>query len=142
MISCHLTQSQQLPARVSFRELATRYKSYPICSPEVFFAIRNNIPSLHSQYQASTMTRELSFDIRFDNIPAHDEYGDGKELADRMREIYKGKGLEFPNDFDSTLTTPPVHFMQVFAPDDVDVDALRRVNVPSGLDIEILELSY
>ena len=30
----------------------------------------------------------------------------------RIREIYKGKGLEIPDDFDSTLTMPPVHFMQ------------------------------
>lgn len=30
----------------------------------------------------------------------------------RVREIYKGKNLQIPDDFDSTLTTPPVHFMQ------------------------------
>ncbi|KAL4959281.1 uncharacterized protein BDV14DRAFT_184925 [Aspergillus stella-maris] len=88
------------------------------------------------------MTKELSFDIRFASMPAHEEYGDGSELANRMREIYKGRNLEFPDDFDSTLTTPPIHFMQVFAPDDTDVDELRRVDVPKGLDVEILELSY
>ncbi|KAL4914583.1 hypothetical protein BDW62DRAFT_204472 [Aspergillus aurantiobrunneus] len=88
------------------------------------------------------MTKELSFDIRFDSMPAHERFGDGKGLADRIREIYKGKGLEIPDDFDSTLTTPPVHFMQVFAPDDVDVDELRKVDVPHGLDIDIMEYFY
>ncbi|KAI9369650.1 hypothetical protein BJX61DRAFT_518667 [Aspergillus egyptiacus] len=88
------------------------------------------------------MTKELSFDIRFDSVPAHDQFGDGKEFAQRIREIYKGRNLEIPNDFDSTLTTPPVVFMQVFAPDDVNVEELRKVAVPSGLDIEILEPGY
>ncbi|KAL5336884.1 hypothetical protein BJX70DRAFT_371393 [Aspergillus crustosus] len=88
------------------------------------------------------MTKELSFDIRFKSVPAHDEFGDGKEFAARIREIYHGKGLEIPDDFDSTLTTPPIHFMQVFAPDDLDVEELRKVDVPRGLDIEILEYSY
>ncbi|KAL4751317.1 hypothetical protein BDW72DRAFT_173830 [Aspergillus terricola var. indicus] len=85
------------------------------------------------------MTKELNFDIRFASVPAHDQYGDGKRLADRIREIYKGKGLEIPDDFDSTLTMPPVHYMQVSAPDDIDVNELRKVEVPGGLDIEILE---
>ncbi|KAL4803058.1 hypothetical protein BDV18DRAFT_146190 [Aspergillus unguis] len=88
------------------------------------------------------MTRELSFDIRFPSVPASDQFRDGKGLAEKVREIYKGKGLEIPDDFDSTLTTPPVHFMQVYAPDDVDVDELRRVHVPYGLDVEILETSF
>ncbi|OJJ63028.1 hypothetical protein ASPSYDRAFT_41721 [Aspergillus sydowii CBS 593.65] len=88
------------------------------------------------------MTKELSFDIRFDSVPAHEEYGDGKVLADRVREIYKGKNLQIPDDFDSTLTTPPVHFMQVFAPDDVDINELKKVTVPRGLDIDIMEFLY
>ncbi|KAL3472503.1 hypothetical protein BJX99DRAFT_249653 [Aspergillus californicus] len=85
------------------------------------------------------MPRELTFDIRYASLPAHDQFGDGKVIAERIREIYKGKNLEIPDDFDSTLTTPPVHFMQVFAPDDVDVDELRKVTVPHGLDIDILD---
>ncbi|KAL4864878.1 hypothetical protein BDV12DRAFT_175508 [Aspergillus spectabilis] len=88
------------------------------------------------------MTKELSFDIRFDSVPAHEEFGDGKVFAEKIREIYKGRGLEIPDDFDSTLTTPPIHFMQVFAPDDIDVEELRKVDVPYGLDIEILEYYY
>lgn len=28
-----------------------------------------------------------------------------------MRRIYHDKNLQFPNEFESTLTTPPVHFM-------------------------------
>ncbi|KAL6231891.1 hypothetical protein BDW75DRAFT_247593 [Aspergillus navahoensis] len=85
------------------------------------------------------MTKELSFDIRFASVPAHDQFGDRKRLADQIREIYKGKGLEIPNEFDSTLTMPPVHYMQVSAPDNIDVNELRKVEVPGGLDIEILE---
>ncbi|KAL3461165.1 hypothetical protein BJX64DRAFT_165721 [Aspergillus heterothallicus] len=88
------------------------------------------------------MTRELSFDIRFASVPAHEEFGDGKEFAKRIREIYKGRNLEIPDDFDSSLTTPPIHYMQVFAPDDVDVEELRKVDVPRGLDIDILEYSF
>ncbi|KAL5001729.1 hypothetical protein BDV10DRAFT_182294 [Aspergillus recurvatus] len=60
-------------------------------------------------------------------------------MSARIREIYKGKGLEIPDDFDSTLTMPPVHYMQVSAPDDIDVNELRKVKVPGGLDIGILE---
>ncbi|KAL2870144.1 uncharacterized protein BJX67DRAFT_307939 [Aspergillus lucknowensis] len=88
------------------------------------------------------MTKELTFDIHFASVPAHEQFGDGKVLADRIRDIYKGKGLEIPDDYDSTLTTPPIHFMQVFAPDDVDVEELRRVKVPYGLDIDIMEYFY
>ncbi|KAL4786585.1 hypothetical protein BJX76DRAFT_354950 [Aspergillus varians] len=75
-------------------------------------------------------------------MPAHEQFGDGKELAGRVREIYRGKGLEIPDEFDSTTTTPPVHFMQVFAPEDTDVDELRKVTVPRGLDIDIMEFFY
>ncbi|KAL4971534.1 hypothetical protein BDW66DRAFT_163609 [Aspergillus desertorum] len=85
------------------------------------------------------MTRELSFDIRFASVPAHEEFGDGKEFANRIREIYKGQNLQIPDDFGSTLTTPPVHFMQVYAPDDLDVEELRKVKVPYGLDIHIAD---
>ncbi|KAJ0294748.1 hypothetical protein COL922a_014161, partial [Colletotrichum nupharicola] len=52
-----------------------------------------------------------SFDIRFTSMPAHEEFGDGKKFAERIREIYKGRNLQIPDDFDSALTTPPVHYM-------------------------------
>ncbi|RDW81593.1 uncharacterized protein DSM5745_05150 [Aspergillus mulundensis] len=85
------------------------------------------------------MTKELTFDIRFASVPAYDQFGGGKGLAEKIRDIYKGKGLEIPDDFDSALTTPPVHYMQVLASDDVNVDELREVDVPGWLNIEILE---
>jgi hypothetical protein len=31
---------------------------------------------------------------------------------------------------------------RVFAPDDVDIEELRKVDVPRGLDIDILEYSF
>lgn len=57
------------------------------------------------------MVKDLTFDVRYDNELAHDYYGDGKQLAEHMRRIYHDKNLQFPNEFESTLTTPPVHFM-------------------------------
>ncbi|KAL4902173.1 hypothetical protein BDW74DRAFT_181022 [Aspergillus multicolor] len=60
-------------------------------------------------------------------------------MSARIRDIYKGKGLEIPDDFDSALTTPPVHYMQVFAPDDIDVNELRKTDLPGWLNVEILE---
>ncbi|KKK16038.1 hypothetical protein ARAM_004619 [Aspergillus rambellii] len=105
------------------------------------------------------MTKELTFDIHFDSVYSHDTLGEGKQLADRyvfvidhvaghlqtnccrIRHIYEGRGLSIPDFYDSTLTTPPVHFMQVFAPDDVDVEELRKVHVPAGMDIDIIELT-
>lgn len=32
--------------------------------------------------------------------------------ANRMEKIYQGKGLKFPEQFDSTHTYPPINFMQ------------------------------
>ncbi|RDW92944.1 uncharacterized protein DSM5745_00266 [Aspergillus mulundensis] len=85
------------------------------------------------------MTKDLTFDIRYDNELAHEYYGDGKKLADRVRTIYDGKRLDIPDTFDSTFTHPPIHFMQVRAPDDIDMGDLRNVDVPNGLQIEIME---
>ncbi|KAE8350336.1 hypothetical protein BDV28DRAFT_151042 [Aspergillus coremiiformis] len=85
------------------------------------------------------MTKDLTFDIRFDNELAHDYYGDGKKLAESMRRVYHDKNLQFPDEFESTLTTPPIHFMSVTAPDGTDIDDLRRVDVPPGLNVEILD---
>ncbi|KAL2836015.1 hypothetical protein BJX68DRAFT_251148 [Aspergillus pseudodeflectus] len=87
------------------------------------------------------MTKDLTFDIRYVNELAHQYYGDGAKLANTVRETYKGKDLNIPDKFDSTLTVPPIHFMGVSAPDDVDVDGLKRVEVPSGLQIEILDFN-
>ncbi|KNG83244.1 hypothetical protein ANOM_009054 [Aspergillus nomiae NRRL 13137] len=86
------------------------------------------------------MVKDLTFDVRYDNELAHDYYGDGKKLADYMRRIYHDKNLHFPDEFDSTLTTPPIHFMSVEASDEADLDDLRNVNVPPGLNIEIMDL--
>ncbi|XRM44987.1 hypothetical protein ABZX51_008087 [Aspergillus tubingensis] len=80
-----------------------------------------------------------TFDIRYDNELAHQYYGEGDQLTQKLQDVYKDKNLEFPHYFDSTLTTPPIHFMTVEAPDDVDVDGLRNVNVPPGLNVEILD---
>jgi hypothetical protein len=80
-----------------------------------------------------TLIRAKIFDVRYDNELAHEYYGDGKRLADRystpaasssttreanltmqyrMRQIYHDKGLTIPDKFDSTMTHPPIHFMQ------------------------------
>ncbi|KAL2830316.1 hypothetical protein BDW59DRAFT_23671 [Aspergillus cavernicola] len=83
--------------------------------------------------------KDLTFDIRYDNELAHEYYGDGEKLARIMRETYHDKGLQIPEEFESTLTTPPMHFMNVSAPEDVDVDELRDVAVPPGLRVEILD---
>ncbi|KAL3253395.1 hypothetical protein ABHI18_009538 [Aspergillus niger] len=80
-----------------------------------------------------------TFDIRYDNELAHQYYGDGDKLTKRLQDVYKDKHLEFPQYFDSTLTTPPIHFMSVEALDDVDVDELKNVHVPPGLSVEILD---
>ncbi|KAE8422536.1 hypothetical protein BDV36DRAFT_291364 [Aspergillus pseudocaelatus] len=85
------------------------------------------------------MVKNLTFDVRYDNELAHQYYGDGEKLAAQMRQIYKNKNLEFPNQFDSTSTYPPINFMQVTASDEVDVDDLRGVNVPQGLNVEIID---
>ncbi|PYI08772.1 hypothetical protein BO78DRAFT_364138 [Aspergillus sclerotiicarbonarius CBS 121057] len=52
-----------------------------------------------------------TFDVRYDNELAHEYYGDGTKLSANLREIYKDKHLEIPDQFDSTMTTPPIHFM-------------------------------
>ncbi|KAL2782966.1 hypothetical protein BJX66DRAFT_143639 [Aspergillus keveii] len=85
------------------------------------------------------MTKDLTFDIRYDNELAHQYYSDGSKLTDSIRETYKGKHLDIPDEFESTLTTPPIHFMSVSAPDDAKLDDLRSVRVPPGLNIEILD---
>ncbi|KAI9044713.1 uncharacterized protein KD926_011683 [Aspergillus affinis] len=87
------------------------------------------------------MTRDLTFDVRYDDEYVHEYYGDGAKLAQQMREIYHDQNLEFPDAFDSTMTVPPVHFIQVTAQDDVDVDGLRNIHVPPGLNVEILDFS-
>lgn len=54
----------------------------------------------------------------------------------RVREIYKGKNLQIPDDFDSTLTTPPVHFMQcVLLP---FLSTLQTVFFFFGIDVLIV----
>ncbi|PLN82790.1 hypothetical protein BDW42DRAFT_192794 [Aspergillus taichungensis] len=83
------------------------------------------------------MTKGLTFDIRYDNELAHDYYRDGADLAAVIRDIYRDRQLHIPDAFESTLTTPPIHFMEVEAPEDIDVDELRKVDVPPGLSIEI-----
>ncbi|KAG2420231.1 hypothetical protein HFD88_005031 [Aspergillus terreus] len=80
-----------------------------------------------------------NFDIYYANELAHDFYGDGKHLADCVREIYKDKRVKVPDDFESTLTTPPIHFMQVVIPDDMDIKELQEVEVPPGLNIDITD---
>ncbi|RAH76901.1 hypothetical protein BO86DRAFT_324508, partial [Aspergillus japonicus CBS 114.51] len=52
-----------------------------------------------------------TFDVRYDNELAHDYYGDGSKLANNLRKIYEAQHLEIPDEFESTLTTPPIHFM-------------------------------
>ena len=73
----------------------------------------------------------------------------------RMRQIYHDKNLQFPDQFDSTFTLPPIHYMQyvsytiearsrtnysrVEASDNVDVDDLKSVHVPPGLNVDIID---
>ncbi|KAB8071774.1 hypothetical protein BDV29DRAFT_159191 [Aspergillus leporis] len=83
--------------------------------------------------------KDLTFDVRYDNEQAHNYYGEGQKLANKMRQIYHDMNLEFPDDYDSTLTTPPIHFMSVTAPEDTDIEELKKVEVPPGLSIEILD---
>ncbi|OGM50955.1 hypothetical protein ABOM_000506 [Aspergillus bombycis] len=85
------------------------------------------------------MVKNLTFDIRYDNELAHDYYGDGEKLTNRLQQIYHDKNLQFPNQFDSTSTYPPIHFMSVEASDDANVEDLRSVNVPPGLNVEIID---
>ncbi|GKZ25435.1 hypothetical protein AbraIFM66951_000647 [Aspergillus brasiliensis] len=85
------------------------------------------------------MTKNLTFDVRYDNELAHQYYGDGEKLTKNLENVYQGKNLQFPKDYDSTSTWPPIHFMSVKAPDDVDVDGLKNVHVPSGLNVEIID---
>ncbi|KAE8143503.1 hypothetical protein BDV38DRAFT_67753 [Aspergillus pseudotamarii] len=85
------------------------------------------------------MVKNLTFDVRYDDELAHQYYGDGEKLANRMRQIYQNKNLEFPDQFDSTSTYPPINFMPVTASDEVNVDELRTVNVPQGLNVEIID---
>ncbi|KAE8167986.1 hypothetical protein BDV40DRAFT_252247 [Aspergillus tamarii] len=85
------------------------------------------------------MVKNLTFDVRYDNELAHQYYGDGEKLAKQMRAIYQDKSLQFPDQFDSTFTLPPIHFMQVEASDDVDVDDLKSVHVPPGLNVDIID---
>ncbi|KAA8648432.1 hypothetical protein EYZ11_000367 [Aspergillus tanneri] len=85
------------------------------------------------------MPKDLTFNVHYTDEFSHNFYGDGKKLAGNMREIYHDQNIEFPDDFDSTMTVPPVHFMQVSASDDVDVEKLKAVHVPAGLDVEIHE---
>ncbi|PWY89180.1 hypothetical protein BO70DRAFT_393690 [Aspergillus heteromorphus CBS 117.55] len=85
------------------------------------------------------MVKNLTFDVRYDNELAHEYYGEGSKLAATIRQTYHDRDLEVPDEYDSTLTTPPIHFMSVSAPDTVDVDNLKGVQVPPGLNIEILD---
>ncbi|CEL09672.1 hypothetical protein ASPCAL12805 [Aspergillus calidoustus] len=86
------------------------------------------------------MTIDLTFDIRYDDELAHEYYGDGKQLSQTVREIYRNRDLIIPDEFRSTMSSPPVNLMQVIAPDGTDVDELRRVEIPQGLSIEIWDL--
>ncbi|KAL2851332.1 hypothetical protein BJX68DRAFT_266239 [Aspergillus pseudodeflectus] len=86
------------------------------------------------------MTIDLTFDIRYDDEFAHEKYGDGKELSETVRQIYRNRDLIIPDEFRSTRSRPPVNLMQVIAPDGTDVDELRRVEIPQGLSIEIWDL--
>lgn len=76
-----------------------------------------------------------------------------------LREIYHDRNLKFPDVFDSTLTTPPVHFISydsiliwigsktgliviscsVEAPDDVKIEELQKVEVPPGLHVDTID---
>ncbi|KAK9646487.1 hypothetical protein HCH54_005228 [Aspergillus fumigatus] len=85
------------------------------------------------------MPQKLIFDIRYDNELAHEYYGSGKMLAERIREIYRDWNLQIPDIFVSTLTTPPIHFMQVVATDGTTAEELRGVIVPPGLNVSILD---
>ncbi|KAE8166805.1 hypothetical protein BDV40DRAFT_296234 [Aspergillus tamarii] len=85
------------------------------------------------------MVKDFTFDVSYENELAHIYYGDGKKLANHLREIYHDKHLQFPDEFDSNLTTPPIHYMSVEAPDEADLDDLKNVNVPPGLNVDILE---
>ncbi|PYH43047.1 uncharacterized protein BP01DRAFT_359010 [Aspergillus saccharolyticus JOP 1030-1] len=87
------------------------------------------------------MVKDLTFDVRYDNELAHDYYGDGEKLTKMLNKVYEAKHLQFPDNFDSTLTSPPIHFMSVSAPDDVEIDDLREINVPPGLNIDILDFA-
>ncbi|KAE8155269.1 hypothetical protein BDV25DRAFT_443 [Aspergillus avenaceus] len=83
------------------------------------------------------MVKDYTFDVRYDNMLAYEYYGDGKKLADRLEQAYHDKHLTFPENFDSTFTAPPIHFMQVTGPDDTDIADLQNVSVPQGLNVQI-----
>ncbi|GFF39659.1 hypothetical protein IFM46972_05955 [Aspergillus udagawae] len=83
------------------------------------------------------MPKQLTFDVRYDNELAHQYYGDGE----KVRNIYNDKGLTIPDEFDSTSSYPPIHFMQVSAPDGTDVGDLKNVPIPDGLSIEIIDFT-
>ncbi|KAF7162552.1 hypothetical protein CNMCM5623_007798 [Aspergillus felis] len=89
------------------------------------------------------MTKDLTFDVHFDNELAHEYYGDGEELTKKLREIYHDRNLKFPDVFDSTLTTPPDEAdrypISVEAPDDVKIEELQKVEVPPGLHVDIID---
>ncbi|OJJ31242.1 hypothetical protein ASPWEDRAFT_689083 [Aspergillus wentii DTO 134E9] len=102
------------------------------------------------------MVKNLTFDIRYDNELAHEYYGDGEKLTKKyiypscisnmsctdktsLENIYHDKHVQFPKEYDSTQTYPPIHFMSVTAEDDTSADDLRKVQVPHGLNVEILD---
>ncbi|XHG03400.1 hypothetical protein AWENTII_006710 [Aspergillus wentii] len=85
------------------------------------------------------MVKNLTFDIRYDNELAHEYYGDGEKLTKNLENIYHDKHVQFPKEYDSTQTYPPIHFMSVTAEDDTSADDLRKVQVPHGLNVEILD---
>ncbi|RHZ70283.1 hypothetical protein CDV55_101293 [Aspergillus turcosus] len=86
------------------------------------------------------MTKDLSFDVYFSNEQAHTRFGDGKTLAEHLREIYEGEDLVFPDAFEHSDTSPPVQYLTVEAPDDMTVEELYEVEVPPGLMVRIEEL--
>ncbi|KAL4878341.1 hypothetical protein BJY04DRAFT_221277 [Aspergillus karnatakaensis] len=89
------------------------------------------------------MPKNLTFDIRYDNELAHQYYGDGEKLAKRIRQVYNGKSLTIPDEWDSTSTYPPIHFMQVSAADGTNVGDLKNVQVPQvrSEDVDVVVFS-
>ncbi|KAF9889440.1 hypothetical protein FE257_007342 [Aspergillus nanangensis] len=86
------------------------------------------------------MTKDVTFNVHYSDDLSHTYYGDGKELAQHLRDIYKDQHIDFPDDFESTLTYPPVHYLQVNVPDELEVEEIQRVEVPPGLNIMVTDI--
>lgn len=56
----------------------------------------------------------------------------------RIREIYKGNNVEIPDEFESTSTYPPIHFMKYVCPVKDGINILTKAVCLAGMTLTLV----